>query len=110
MIIYCHACNSDTDAVQTKGLQVHRDKPELHQLPFWQCNHCGNSVGCVTGTTKPTGPIAPEIENARDHIRELIKSEWKGGKIDVENIRSIDQARKLYKIVQNMIKGQELAT
>jgi hypothetical protein len=123
MKIYCTGCETDVDARLTDGKERYPHHIDLYDLPFWKCDTCGNYVGCHHKTkerTKPLGVIAtPEILNARKKIHALLDPLWKQGKIKrgqayayVTNrlgytyhngeIRTIEEARKIYTIVAEL--------
>ena len=120
MKIYCCSCKSEVDAKLITGVEVYPHRPDLSDIPFWQCS-CGNFVGCHHKTknrTKPLGVIADqEIKNARKHIHSLLDPIWKKGfksrnevysyisdqlgfKYHTAELRDIDTARKVYKILK----------
>jgi hypothetical protein len=122
--IYCCGCNVKIKAVLTDGFEIYNHRPDLHELPFWKCGNCGNFVGCHYKTKnrfEPLGCIAtPEIKIARRHIHALIDSIWKSGKMKrsklyaiiskrtgwnyhTAEIRSIEEARKVYKIAREYV-------
>lgn len=121
MRIYCCACNRDIEARLTDGAEVYPHREDLAALPFWMCDACGNYVGCHHKTknrTQPLGVIAtPEIKKARQHIHAVLDPIWKSGKMKraslykrisdelgwqyhTANIRTIEEARKVYAIVR----------
>jgi hypothetical protein len=121
MRIYCCACNRDIEARLTDGAEVYPHRKDLAGLPFWKCDACGNYVGCHHKTknrTQPLGVIAtPEIKKARQHIHAVLDQIWKSGKMKraslykrisdeiggqyhTANIRTIEEARKVYAIVR----------
>lgn len=121
MRIYCCACNRDIEARLTNGAEVYPHLEDLAELPFWMCDACGNYVGCHHKTknrTQPLGVIAtPEIKKARQHIHAVLDPIWKSGKMKrasiykrisdelgwqyhTANIRTIEEARKVYAIVR----------
>lgn len=130
MQIYCTGCGKDVQARLTDGAERYPHRPDLYELPFWKCDTCGNYVGCHHKTkdrTKPLGVIAtPEILNARKKIHALLDPLWESNKIKrgqayayVTNrmikatgsqtyqyhngeIRTIDEAREIYKIVAQL--------
>lgn len=121
MRIYCCACSHDIEARLTDGAEVYPHREDLAGLPFWKCDACGNYVGCHHKTknrTQPLGVIAtPEIKKARQHIHAVLDPIWKSGKMKraslykrisdelgwqyhTANIRTIEEARKVYAIVR----------
>lgn len=124
MRIYCCACSRDIEARLTDGAEVYPHRKDLAALPFWICDSCGNYVGCHHKTenrTQPLGVIAtPEIKKARQHIHAVLDPIWKSGKMKraslykrisdelgwqyhTANIRTIEEARKVYAIVQQYV-------
>lgn len=121
MRIYCCACSHDIEARLTDGAEVYPHRKDLAGLPFWKCDTCGNFVGCHHKTknrTQPLGVIATsEIKKARQHIHAVLDPIWKSGKMKraslykrisgelgwqyhTANIRTIEEARKVYAIVR----------
>lgn len=124
MEIYCCGCEQEIDARLTDGAEIYPHRRDLHSLPFWKCDVCGNFVGCHHKTkcrTKPLGCIpTTEIKNARKHIHRVLDPLWKSGRmkrgevyaqiakaIGVEEyhtaeIRTVEQARSVYRAVQRI--------
>jgi len=121
MLIHCCDCGVKVDARLTNGAEIYPRRKDLHDLPFWKCDECGNYVGCHHKTknrTQPLGCIAtPEIKKARKHIHNLLDPIWQSGKIKrrelyakiserlgwkyhTANIRSVDEAREAYKQIK----------
>ena len=121
MRIYCCACRQDVDARLTSGAEIYPHRHDLAELPFWRCDDCGNHVGCHHQTrnrTQPLGVIATtEIKLARRHIHAILDPIWRSGKMKraslykkisdelgwqyhTGNIRTIEEARKVYVIVR----------
>lgn len=129
MMIQCCGCNEKIEARLTNGKEIYPHRKDLYSLPFWKCDKCGNFVGCHHKTenrTRPLGCIStPEIKNARKHIHALLDPIWKSKKITrnklykmlsdklgfnyhTANIRSINEARKVYreiKLISQQIRG-----
>jgi len=120
MKIYCTGCETDVEARLTNGKERYPHRPDLYELPFWKCDTCGGYVGCHHKTDKPTRPLGviatPEILDARKKIHALLDPLWKSGKIKRGqayayvskrigktyhngDIRSLEEAREVYKIV-----------
>lgn len=123
MEIRCCGCNEKVEARLTNGKEIYSHCPDLHNLPFWKCDECGNFVGCHHKTkdrTRPLGCIpTPEIRKARGHIHKILDPLWQnakrknakrkeiyelisddlGYKYHTANIRSIDEARKIYRFI-----------
>lgn len=123
--IYCCGCSEKVIARLTDGAEIYPHRHDLHDLPFWICDTCKNYVGChhrSNNKTKPLGCIpTKEIKNARMHIHELLDPIWKSGKISRKDlyamithhvgwsfhtakIRTIDEARMVYKFLKDFIK------
>lgn len=123
MQIYCTGCQQDVEARLTNGAERYPHRQDLYELPFWKCDKCGGYVGCHHKTDKPTRPLGviatPEILEARKKIHALLDPLWKSKKIKrgqayafVSNrlgynyhngeIRSLEEARKIYRIVAEL--------
>lgn len=124
VIIHCCGCQGDVDARLTDGSEVYPHRPDLHSLPFWKCDTCGNHVGCHHKTkdrTKPLGCIpTKEIKAARSHIHRVLDPLWKSGRMKrgqvyarlakmlgkdeyhTAEIRSVEEAREVYRAVRQM--------
>lgn len=121
MKIYCCECEIDVDARLTNGLEIYPHRKDLKYIPFWVCDTCGNYVGCHHKTknkTKPLGVIpSKEIKIARRHLHGLIDPIWQSGILSrgdlyrrisnaigheyhTAEIRTIDDARNIYRIVK----------
>ena len=126
MRLYCCGCQATTTARLTNGAEIYPHRPDLRDLPFWRCDHCGNYVGCHHKTqdrTRPLGCIpTPEIKNARRHIHQLLDPVWQSGRMTRQvlyralgdalgrqyhtaNIRSIEEAREVYRAARSLIGG-----
>lgn len=123
--IWCCACNTDVQARLTSGAEVYPHRQDLASVPMWRCDGCKGHVGCHWQTkdrTKPLGVIpTAAIREARQHLHRLIDPLWKSGRmrrgqlyarITLElgrpyhtgEIRSIDEAREVYRVVQAIAK------
>jgi len=123
MILYCTHCEKNIKARLTNGAELYPHRADLAQLPFWVCS-CGNFVGChhkTSDTTKPLGCIpTKEIKEERRHIHKLLDPVWKSGRISRKSlyaqisdklgypyhtaeIRSVEEAREIYKIILEII-------
>lgn len=124
MNIYCCGCLEKVDARLTNGKECYPHRKDLFNLPFWKCDKCGNFVGChhkmENNPTQPLGCIpTPEIKKARQHIHKILDPIWQSGKMNrksiyaeltkklgwkyhTANIRSIEEAREVYKIVRDI--------
>jgi len=120
-MIFCCQCEKDVDARLTDGAEIYPHRDDLHSLPFWKCDTCKNYVGChhkTSNRTKPLGNIpTKEIKNARQHIHRILDPIWKQGKMPrgklytmiakelgyqyhTAEIKSVEEARKIYSIVK----------
>lgn len=119
MDIYCCGCEEKVNARLTDGSECYPHRKDLHSLPFWKCDTCNNFVGChhkqKNNPTQPLGIIAtPEVKKARIYIHSLIDPLWKKGlmprgviysklskalgwKYHTSKIRTIEEARKVYR-------------
>lgn len=126
MRIWCCGCNDHIEARLTDGKEMYSHRADLHDLPFWICDTCGNFVGCHHKTknrTNPLGCIATkEIKDARIHIHALLDPAWRTGGYNrtklykliakktgrdsyhTSHIRSIEEARSVYKIIKEILK------
>lgn len=123
MNLYCCGCGEDVGARLTNGKEIYPHRPDLHALPFWKCDKCGNYVGCHHKTKNRTAPLGyiptPEIKNARRHIHAILDPMWQSGamkrkdlyaaiservgwKYHTAKIRSVDEAREVYRVVRAM--------
>ena len=123
--IYCIECEGYIQARLTTGHEVYPHRSDLHHLPFWLCDTCKNFVGCHHKTQNPTEPLGcipnPEMKNARMHIHALLDPLWQNGlikrntlyarirkemgykrKYHTAQIRSIEEARKIYRAIQRI--------
>ena len=126
MRLYCCGCQSNITARLTNGAEIYPHRPDLRDLPFWRCDQCGNFVGCHHKTqdrTRPLGCIpTAEIKNARRHIHQLLDPVWQSGRMTrpalyralgdalgrqyhTANIRSIEEAREVYRVARSLIAG-----
>lgn len=125
MKIYCCECEYMVEARLTTGKEIYPRRYDLRDIPFWKCDTCGNYVGChyrSKESTRPLGYIpSREIKNARRHIHNILDPIWQSGKMPrrgvynyisdrlgwvyhTAKIGSIDEARHVYKIVQDLSK------
>lgn len=81
MYIFCCHCNKEVDARLTSGKEVYPYSKDLHELPFWKCDHCNNFVGCHHKTknrTKPLGIIpTAKIKRYRMMVHLKLDPIWK---------------------------------
>lgn len=124
--IYCCGCGGDVDARLTDGAEIYPHRPDLASLPFWRCDGCRNFVGCHHKTrdrTRPLGVIpTPAIKRARKDIHAILDPLWKkrgasrgevyarlAKKLGIKEyhtaeIRTLDEARTVYRAVQEIAK------
>ncbi len=122
--LYCCGCQKDVQARLTDGREVYPNRQDLFGLPFWKCDTCGNHVGCHHKTkdrTRPLGNIpTKELKNARRHIHRILDPIWESGRMPrgklyakiarelglkeyhTAEIKTIDDARKVYVIVKGL--------
>lgn len=124
-MLWCCSCQQDVDARLTSGAEVYPHRPDLADVPRWKCDGCGNHVGTHHKTknrTKPLGNIpSDEIKRARIHIHALIDPEWKSGRMrrrqlygklskalgytyHTGEIKTIEEARNIYRVAQKVIR------
>ncbi len=122
--LYCCGCGVKVEARLTSGAEIYPSRKDLFLLPFWKCDTCKNYVGChhkmKANPTQPLGCIpTKELRYARKHIHRILDPLWKTGaksrnaiyaeltrtlgwKYHTANIRSIEEARKVYKVVRKL--------
>ena len=121
MEIYCCGCEMKVEARLTGGEEIYPHREDLYSLPFWKCDGCGNYVGCHHKTKNRTNPLGciptPEIKKARQHIHKILDPIWQNGKMSrkeiyaelserlgwkyhTAKIRSVEEARKVYRLVR----------
>lgn len=126
--LYCCGCGTHVFPRLIDGAEAYPHREDLADLPFWKCDECGNFVGCHHKTserTKPLGVIpTQEIKKARQHIHCILDPLWKQGKMrrsqvyaelskrlgwryHTAEIRTVDEARKIYRMVREMV-GESL--
>lgn len=89
-IINCCGCGKLVIPRLTDGKEIYPHRDDLHNLPFWKCDVCGNFVGCHHKTkqrTKPLGSIpTPKIRELRKEIHALLDPIWKFGVMSRQSI------------------------
>lgn len=122
--MFCCGCGMDVQARLTDGGEVYAHRPDLHALPFWKCDGCGNFVGCHWKTKERTRPLGniptKELKNARQHIHRILDPIWKENKMPrgkvyariaremgieqyhTADIKTIEEARRVYAIVKGL--------
>ena len=124
-IVCCGCGGKEVNARLTKGVEIYPHRPDLALLPFWKCDTCKNYVGCHHKTKKPTEPLgiipSPELKNARRYIHAILDPLWQSGKYSRKDIyakisqhigfeyntaklRNVDEARRVYKFIKELIK------
>lgn len=126
--IWCVCCDGYVSARLTNGTEIYPHRRDLAGLPFWRCDTCGNYVGCHHKTKQPTTPLGciatPEIKDARQKIHRILDPIWRSGRMSrreayrkvsdamgqadyhTAEIRTLDEARKVYRIVHELGKLQ----
>lgn len=125
MKIYCCACAKDVEARLTTGAEVYPWRPDLADVPRWRCDVCRNHVGTHHKTKDPTKPLGviptPAIRAARMHIHDTIDPLWKSGRIKrsklyamlseqiggpyhTADIRTLDEARAIYRAARKIAR------
>lgn len=124
MKLYCCGCKGEVQARLVTGKETYPHRRDLHDLPFWRCDTCGNFVGCHHKTkdrTRPLGCIpTPEIKSVRSEIHKVIDPIWKSGRVGrrelygmiahvigvdeyhTANINSIDQANEVLRVAKDL--------
>ena len=122
--IFCCGCGDKVEARLTNGAEIYGHRQDLAELPFWKCDGCGNYVGCHHKTKNPTNPLGniptPEIRNARQHIHRILDPLWKskrfrrsdlyakltehmGFEYHTAQLRTLDEARKAYAFIKELV-------
>ena len=130
MNIYCCECKAEIKARLTDGKEIYPHRKDLYKLPFWICDQCKGYVGTHHKTkqrTKPLGVLANKaIKNARIHIHALIDPAYKSELISRKSlykqlsdalgydyhtgeIRTVEQAREVYKTAKYIIENAKQA-
>lgn len=108
------------------GFTIYPHRPDLYDLIDYQCPHCKNYVGTHKGGKKKGQPLGSipfeELKRARiilhRHIDALWQKRlWKRGKLykriatelgiteyHTGEIRTMDEARQVYRIVQKIVR------
>lgn len=128
-IIYCCKCEKEVQAELIFGNLVYTTRKDLQKTSFYQCPVCKSFVGTHKDTGKPLGCIAhQELKDARKHIHALIDPLFKSRLIYREvlyseiasrlgipeyhtaEIRSVEEARKVYKVcleIEKELRGKK---
>lgn len=107
------------------GVIAYPHRPDLANLPFWQCPKCNNFVGCHHKTNQPTRPLGVipnfEIKQARQKLHALIDPVWKnklisrtelykliskqlGYQFHIAEIKSMDKVDSITNIILPILK------
>lgn len=126
MKIYCVQCEKKVSARLTDGKEIYPPRRDLHKLPYWKCDTCGNHVGCHHRTDKPTRPLGiistKDLRKARGEIHEILDPLWRTGRYTrkqlytylskklgrqyhTAKIVSMDEARKVWGWVKELEKN-----
>jgi hypothetical protein len=127
--IFCCGCQQEVEARLTNGAEIYPHRADLQRIHFWKCDTCKNAVGTHWKTKQPTKPLGviptPQIKKARQHIHALIDPIWHKQRIiqrstlyakiskalgytfHTGEIRSIEEARKIYKVARDVINQIE---
>lgn len=122
--IFCAGCNADVFARLTTGAEVYPHRGDLSGLPFWRCDGCGAFVGCHHKTKERTRPLGiiptQELKRARQEIHKIIDPIWQKNRMrrgelyaaiasrlgvaeyHTAEIRSIEEARRVYRIAREL--------
>ena len=83
--IVCHCCGGiEVDARLTTGAEIYPHREDLHGLPFWIHDKCGNYVGCHhksnVNPIEPLGSIvSKKVKAKRIAIHKILDPLWKSG-------------------------------
>ena len=123
MDIHCCGCSQKVKARLTDGVEIYPHRKDLKSLPFWKCDDCDNYVGCHHKTKNRTRPLGciptKELKDARQHIHKVIDRIWQSGgmtrkelykrlsddlgwKYHTANIKSVEEARKVYRLAKSI--------
>lgn len=121
--IYCCGCADKVRARLITGREAYPHRTDLWELPFWRCDTCQNFVGCHHKTKNRTEPLGiiptVELKRARQHIHRILDPIWQSGRLERKHvyarlserlgwtyhtakIRSVEEAREVYKIVKEI--------
>jgi zinc-finger-containing domain len=122
--IRCTGCDAKVNARLTDGREIYPNRPDLARKHFWRCDACGNYVGCHGNSREhaPLGAIpTPELRNARGHVHAILDPLWQSGRFrradlyarlteqlgwhyHTAQIRSVGEARTVYRLVQEIAR------
>lgn len=122
--IFCCGCQRGVSARLTNGKETYPHRGDLHSLPFWKCDTCGNFVGCHHKTKNRTNPLGviptPALKAERQKIHRVIDPLWQSGRVDrsklygmiahligveeyhTADIRTVEQAREVQRVAQEL--------
>jgi hypothetical protein len=124
--IYCCECQNQSQARLVSGKEIYPHRSDLYSKNIWQCDTCKNYVGCHDNSKNPfkeLGFIAgKEMKKARQHIHAILDPMWKNNKdktrrgflynliarelgrkeYHTAKIKTIEEAREVYKIVKKI--------
>ena len=118
MEIFCTVCKKDMPARLASDMEIYG---RSYGKTVYICE-CGAYVGTHKGTDNPLGVMSGhEMRNAKIHIHALIDPLWKSKKIKrgklykmlsdrlgyeyhTGDIRTIEEARRVYKVARRVIK------
>lgn len=120
--LYCCGCKKKVNAVLVEGYDIYPHREDLWDKKFYQCE-CGLYVGCHPNSERPLGCMATkEIKKARQKIHKILDPLWEnkgkgkrtklykrlsdklGYEYHTAGIRDIEEAGKIYKLVQTIRK------
>lgn len=126
MPIWCVECNQVVEAELTRGEFVYRGRPDLAEIPLWQCPQCKNSVGTHHKSTDPLKPLGVisnrAMKRLKIEIHSLLDPIWQRGimsrtrvykhisdqlgvKYHTGEIRTIEDAKHVRSIVHRLISN-----
>lgn len=121
--IRCCGCEKKVAARLTSGREIYPHRSDLHGLPFWKCDDCGNFVGCHHKTNNRTHPLGCiptlEIKRARQHVHRILDPLWQSGKMKrkaiyaelskalgwqyhTAGLRSVEECRQVWRLLKGM--------
>ena len=124
MEVYCCECSEKVEAIKTTGEKVYPHRKDLYNLVFWECPHCNNFVGTHKNSKNnaPLGCICgKELKQAKMKIHDILDPLWEnktykrtelykiisdkiGWKYHTAMIKTIEEAREIYKIILDIKK------
>lgn len=121
--IFCVECNKEQTCKMIKGDRAYPHRRDLHHKNFWECPSCLNFVGThhKGESTKPLGCIPnKEMKKIRMQIHAILDPIWQnremsraevykkvsekiGYEYHTAEIRTIDEAKKIYSAVKELL-------